>query len=248
MILALEEEDAETYGGATARYAAYSGAVAEMVEEIEALNAEMTEALEGWKYGETEAFDALREQMDELAALYGIEAEELEQPSPEYETRTRKAPAAKALLEDAADKIAALPAVDALTLADGEKLDAITALLNQLRTDYGFTDEDLAARLGGSYTAYQAALDKLAELGRPTPTPVPTPVTVTVTSDSDEHPEIADAIKDGSWGQPASPTPAPAAQVPQTGDSFHLGLVVLLLGASLCGITACLVALRRKKN
>ena len=94
----------------------------------------------------------------------------------------------------------------------------------------------------------QAALDKLAELGRPTPTPVPTPVTVTVTSDSDEHPEIADAIKDGSWGQPASPTPAPAAQVPQTGDSFHLGLVVLLLGASLCGITACLVALRRKKN
>ena len=248
MILALEEEDAETYGGAAARYAAYSGAVAEMVGQIEALNAEMTEALEGWKYGETEAFDALREQMDELAALYGIDAEELEQAFPEYETSTRKDAAAKALLEDAADKIAALPAVDALTLADGEKLDAITALLNQLRTDYGFTDEDLAARLGGSYTAYQAALDKLAELGRPTPTPVPTPVTVTVTSDSDEHPEIADAIKDGSWGQPASPTPAPAAQVPQTGDSFHLGLVVLLLGASLCGITACLVALRRKKN
>lgn len=49
--------------------------------------------------------------------------------------------------------------------------------------------------------------------------------TTTVTEE-DDHPDIAEAIANGTWGQP-TPTPAPAV-VPQTGDNMPVMLLVIL--------------------
>lgn len=64
---------------------------------------------------------------------------------------------------------------------------------------------------------------------------------------SDDHPEIEQAIKDGTWGA----TPAPAAtswHVPQTSDAFPLfGLVAVLIVAAVA-IVALIVARKRKSK
>lgn len=68
----------------------------------------------------------------------------------------------------------------------------------------------------------------------PTPTPKP-----------DDHPDIAEAIANGTWGQP-TPTPA-AGVIPQTSDSLPLiGLVVILVVAAAAIVV--LVMLRRRSN
>ena len=105
----------------------------------------------------------------------------------------------------------------------------------------------LADNLGNALTTYEAAADRLEELGRPTPTPVPTPAPTAQPAGGDAHPDIADAIADGTWGQAPTPTPAPAT-VPQTGDSMNLQVVVALLALSVCGMAACVVALRKKNR
>lgn len=120
-------------------------------------------------------------------------------------------------------------------------------ILARLKADYGFTDEMLADNLGNALTTYEAAADRLEELGRPTPTPVPTPAPTAQPAGGDAHPDIADAIADGTWGQAPTPTPAPAT-VPQTGDSMNLQVVVALLALSVCGMAACVVALRKKNR
>lgn len=246
MIVKLAAEN-EVYTGALARYAAYGVAVEAMETELAELNAKMAEAVKAWTYNDLAAYNAIAEAMNAAAEKYGIAEQQLEEVYPDYATIPAKNAEVKAVLDDVADKAEALPATDDLTLDDAAKLEEIEALLASLKADYGFTDEMLADNLGNALTTYEAAADRLEELGRPTPTPVPTPAPTAQPAGGDAHPDIADAIADGTWGQAPTPTPAPAT-VPQTGDSMNLQVVVALLALSVCGMAACVVALRKKNR
>lgn len=65
--------------------------------------------------------------------------------------------------------------------------------------------------------------------------------TTTVTEE-DDHPDIAEAIANGTWGQP-TPTPAPAV-VPQTGDNMPVMLLVILAVVA-AGAIVVLVVVRK---
>lgn len=67
----------------------------------------------------------------------------------------------------------------------------------------------------------------------------------TVTEEGDDHPDIAEAIANGTWGQP-TPTPAPAV-IPQTSDDMPLGM---LIGAAVVASAALVVltVLRRRRR
>ncbi len=67
----------------------------------------------------------------------------------------------------------------------------------------------------------------------------------TVTVEGDDHPDIAEAIANGTWGQP-TPTPAPAV-IPQTSDDMPLGM---LIGAAAVAAAALVVltVLRRRRR
>lgn len=229
-IAVLAETD-EAYAGTYARYTAYGQAVAAMLQDIDTLNVEMAEALADWTYNETEPFDAIRDKMDKAVAAYGIPTEKLAEIFPGYATSTEKDAAAKALLDEASGKVADLP--EEITLEDSDRVDEITALLDELKTNYGFTEEMLTENLGESYTTYQAAVDRLEELGKPAEPPA---TTTTVTSASNSH-------DSDTSGQPA----ATAVTIPQTSDSLNLQALVALLAVSVCGMGLCL-SLWRKKN
>ena len=91
----------------------------------------------------------------------------------------------------------------------------------------------------------------------PSPDPEPKPET-TPSAPVDEHPEIGEAIANGTWGQPkATATPAPQGgaasgtaangSIPKTADSFALTLWGILAVASAAGLGVVLT-LRRKQN
>ena len=62
----------------------------------------------------------------------------------------------------------------------------------------------------------------------------------------DDHPEIAPAIKDGTWGATPTPTAVPWF-VPQTSDAFPLmGLVVILIVAAVAMVV--LIVARKRKS
>ena len=69
---------------------------------------------------------------------------------------------------------------------------------------------------------------------------------------TDEHPEIGDAIADGTWGKtesaPADGETNTEKTVPATGDSSQPVLWIGLLAASGLGIAALLVLRRRKRQ
>ena len=62
----------------------------------------------------------------------------------------------------------------------------------------------------------------------------------------DDHPEIEQAIKDGTWGATPTPTAVPWF-VPQTSDAFPLmGLVVILIVAAVAMVV--LIVARKRKS
>lgn len=66
------------------------------------------------------------------------------------------------------------------------------------------------------------------------------------TPDPDDHPEIEQAIKDGTWGATPAPTAAPWF-VPQTSDAFPLfGLVAVLIVAAVAIVA--LIVFRKRNN
>lgn len=82
----------------------------------------------------------------------------------------------------------------------------------------------------------------------------------TVVAKVDEHPEIADAKENGTWGKDeATATPKPATSaagstatvtnntVPQTADEMNLGLLMLLLVVSAAGLTGTVLYTRKNK-
>lgn len=70
--------------------------------------------------------------------------------------------------------------------------------------------------------------------------------TTTVTEGKpDEHPDIAEAIANGTWGQP-TPTPA-SSVIPQTGDSMPVMLLVILAVVA-AGAVVTLVVLRKRNR
>lgn len=75
-----------------------------------------------------------------------------------------------------------------------------------------------------------------------TPSPAPGPV-----STPDEHPDIAEAIANGTWGQPTS-TPAAAAVIPQTSDDMPITLLIGAAGIAAVGIIVLVVLRKRKRN
>ena len=99
----------------------------------------------------------------------------------------------------------------------------------------------------------QAILDAVAAL-KPAETGMPDTKPNQPQQPADEHPEIADAIANGTWGQP-KPTPAPtaaagqqaAAAVPQTADAAAPVLWMVLAVLSLGGAGALLVLRRRDR-
>lgn len=98
----------------------------------------------------------------------------------------------------------------------------------------------------------QAILDAVAAL-KPAETGMPDTKPNQPQQPAGEHPEIADAIANGTWGQP-KPTPAPtaaagqqaAAAVPQTADAAAPVLWMVLAVLSLGGAGALLVLRRRR--
>lgn len=245
-VLAADEND--TYTDAPKRYEAYSTAVNDMVKELDSLNAEMTEALKDWTYGgDTTAFDDLRDRMDTLAVQYGIDGEQVEEAFPDYMTSTRRDEAAKALLEEAAEDIAALPSLEQMTLNNSNQVNKITALLKQLKDSYGFNDAMLDEQLGDAYATYLAAAKKMADLGRPTQTGDSTAngtQTPTSTAASTAAPTATPAP--ASTAAPASTTAV--AQIPQTADPLNLQMVMILLVLSMGGLAAGLVARRKRSH
>ena len=69
--------------------------------------------------------------------------------------------------------------------------------------------------------------------------------TTTVTEE-DDHPDIAEAIANGTWGQP-TPTPAPAV-VPQTGDNMPVMLLVILAVVAAGAIIVLVVVHKRNRH
>ena len=82
----------------------------------------------------------------------------------------------------------------------------------------------------------------------------------TVVAKVDEHPEIADAKENGTWGKDeATATPKPATSaagstatvtnntVPQTADEMNLGLLMMLLVVSAAGLTGTVLYTRKNK-
>lgn len=69
--------------------------------------------------------------------------------------------------------------------------------------------------------------------------------TTTVTEE-DDHPDIAEAIANGTWGQP-TPTPAPAV-VPQTGDNMPVMLLVILAVVAAGAIVVLVVVRKRNRH
>ena len=69
--------------------------------------------------------------------------------------------------------------------------------------------------------------------------------TTTVTEE-DDHPDIAEAIANGTWGQP-TPTPAPAV-VPQTGDNMPVMLLVILAVVAAGAIIVLVVVRKRNRH
>lgn len=84
--------------------------------------------------------------------------------------------------------------------------------------------------------------------------------TGTVVPKVDEHPEIGEAIANGTWGKDeATATPKPATSaagstatvtnntVPQTADEMNLGLLMMLLVVSAAGLTGTVLYTRKNK-
>lgn len=70
--------------------------------------------------------------------------------------------------------------------------------------------------------------------------------TVVGTPTPDEHPDIAEAIANGTWGQP-TPTPAPAV-IPQTSDDMPITLLIGAAGIAAAGIVVLVILRKRKRN
>lgn len=84
----------------------------------------------------------------------------------------------------------------------------------------------------------------------------------TVVAKVDEHPEIGEAIANGTWGKDeATATPKPATSaagstatvtttnnsIPQTADEMNLGLLMMLLVVSAAGLTGTVLYTRKNK-
>ena len=70
--------------------------------------------------------------------------------------------------------------------------------------------------------------------------------TVTGTPTPDEHPDIADAKANGTWGQP-TPTPA-GSVIPQTSDDMPLGMLLGIAGIAAAAVVVLMVMRRRRKQ
>ena len=70
--------------------------------------------------------------------------------------------------------------------------------------------------------------------------------TVVGTPTPDDHPDIAEAIANGTWGQP-TPTPAPAV-IPQTSDDMPITLLIGAAGIAAAGIVVLVILRKRKRN
>ena len=81
----------------------------------------------------------------------------------------------------------------------------------------------------------------------PVPTPETTPSDEPTPVPDPGHPDIADAIKDGTWGATPTPTAAPWF-VPQTSDTFPLVGVLAVLIVAAVAIVALLVGKKRKNK
>lgn len=79
----------------------------------------------------------------------------------------------------------------------------------------------------------------------PVPTPETTPSAEPTPVPDPGHPDIADAIKDGTWGATPTPTAAPWF-VPQTSDTFPLVGVLAVLIVAAVAIVALIVGKKRK--
>ena len=62
-----------------------------------------------------------------------------------------------------------------------------------------------------------------------------------------EHPEIGEAIRNGTWGVDDTPTAKAAGAIPRTSDDSPLLLWVALLGISLAGLVLLAIRKRRRK-
>lgn len=79
------------------------------------------------------------------------------------------------------------------------------------------------------------------------PTEEPKAPEQTVTATGDDHPDIAGAKADGTWGQPA-PTPAAGAVIPQTGDDMPLTALMGVAAVAAAALVVLVIARRRRRK
>ena len=79
------------------------------------------------------------------------------------------------------------------------------------------------------------------------PTEEPKAPEQTVTATGDDHPDIAGAKADGTWGQP-TPTPAAGTVIPQTGDDMPLTALMGVAAVAAAALVVLVIVRRRRRK
>lgn len=125
-------------------------------------------------------------------------------------------------------------------LVDGIPMELTEQIRDTERYEYTF--ENVTADHTIDVTFEKVPTEEEPATVQPTPTP------------TDEHPEIAQAIRNGTWGKADpthAPAPKPAAQtsrVPQTGDASNPALWAIAMVAALIALAVVAVLRRRSKK
>lgn len=151
----------------------------EMQDKLDAVNAEMDEALKSWKYiqDDTEnaaaeaAYDTIRTKMDQLAADYGITAGDKAVAFPKFNASKEYRQTVATDLASIKTKIDALPEAEDITKDDKDAVNEVAALVDKLKgSPYNLPDAQLSELLTEEvYNKYKGVKSKLEALLAPPP-------------------------------------------------------------------------------
>lgn len=221
-----------------ARYRAFAAAVADMQTKVAAANTEMDAALANWSYIQDQTiYDQIRIKMDALKTQYEMPQDVAVALFVNYNTSVEKFNAAKQQEAAIRKQIARLPKA---TIENEASFKDVQARLTAFAQENNLSEANLVSLFGEAYQTVKKGISTIDTLKRE------------AMNAGDQHPEIAEAIANGTWGKDTSSTPAaaqPAAKqpvrIPQTSDDFPYGLMVLLIGVGLIGMA--FVACKKKR-
>lgn len=219
------------------RYRAFAGAVAAMESEIAAAKTAMDNALANWHYGaDQKAYEDIRRAMDALKGKYAMTGEEFVNEFPNYNTNVEYNNKADDKANEIRVMLSNLPAADKAEIGHEEAFRKANEAVKDFARVYQQDEAALATLFGQNYANMKKGLERVEALKRAV--------------SADTHPEIAEAIANGTWGVDDSKPVAPVRQtapvrIPQTSDDFPYGLMFVMLGI---GVLGMLFFVRKKKN